>query len=264
MGLGAAAGVSGVGSIIGGLGSIFSANKQAEAENAALQTQKQIAGDQLNFEKQVYGDTKTQQQPFLAAGQSAIGELSRQFGTGGPTWNQTFQAPTNVTEQNDPGYQFRLQQGQQALERSAAARGNLLSGGTGKALERYGQDYASNEYGNVYNRALQTYGTNYNTFQQNQSNLYNRLAGIAGTGQTSAGQLSAAAQGVSSNTAGTSASLGSQIGQTYGALGGAQASGYAGATNAITGGLNNLSSLLYLQKILGNGGTPSYPATPEG
>ncbi len=54
----------------------------------------------------------------------------------------------------DPGYQFRLGQGLQGIERSAAAKGTLLTGGTGKALERYGQDYASGEFGNIFNRNL--------------------------------------------------------------------------------------------------------------
>jgi hypothetical protein len=53
----------------------------------------------------------------------------------------------------DPGFAFRLQEGLKAIQRSAAAKGTALSGGTMKALERYGQDYSSNEYGNAYNRA---------------------------------------------------------------------------------------------------------------
>ena len=66
----------------------------------------------------------------------------------------------------DPGYNFRFNEGARGLERSAAARGGLLSGGFGKAMTRYGQDYASNEYGNV----------------------YNRISNIAGLGQVAAGQ----------------------------------------------------------------------------
>lgn len=250
-----ALGLSGLGSVIGGIGSLFTANKQAEYERAALQTQKQIADDQLGFEKNIFNTEQQDQAPFLAAGTSAIGQLSKQFGTGGPQWTQQFSAPTAVTEQNDPGYQFRLQQGQQALERSAAAKGNLLSGGTLKAEQRYGQDYASNEYGNVYNRALNTYDTNFNTFQQNTANLYNRLAGIAGTGQTAAQQLTNAGSAAQNSTAGTSSSEGYQVGNTLGQLGAAQASGYAGLTNALSGGIGNIGSLIYLQNLLkGNSG----------
>lgn len=129
------------------------------------------------------------QQPYLNAGQGAIGQLSTLTGPGGALmqpYGQTFTAPTDVTEQNDPGFQFRLQQGQQALERSAAAKGGLLSGGTVKAEQRYAQDYASNEYQNVYNRALTEYQQAYNIFQNDQANQYARLLGVAGLGQSSA------------------------------------------------------------------------------
>jgi hypothetical protein len=74
-----------------------------------------------------------------------------------------FQAPSFEELQKEPGYQARYQMGLQGLERGAAAHGSLLSGGTQKALARYGQDYASNEYGNAYNRALSTYNTNWQT-----------------------------------------------------------------------------------------------------
>ena len=73
----------------------------------------------------------------------------------------------------DPGYEFRLSEGQKALERSQAAKGNLLSGAAVKAAARFGQDTASQEYNNAYNR-----------YNANQTNLYNKLAGISGAGQT--------------------------------------------------------------------------------
>jgi hypothetical protein len=78
---------------------------------------------------------------------------------------------------DDPGYQFRLDEGQKGIERTAAARGGVLSGAAVKAAERFGQDYASNEYGNSFNRyqttrgnKLQTYLTNQNTDQTNRAN----------------------------------------------------------------------------------------------
>ena len=72
-----------------------------------------------------------------------------------------FQAPTAQTMQVDPGYQFRLQQGQQALDASAAARGTLRGGAQMKALTDYGQQAGSQEYANAYNRARDVYGLNY-------------------------------------------------------------------------------------------------------
>ena len=92
---------------------------------------------------------------------------------------RAFEAPDALTLQNDPGYQARLGLGQQALERSAAARGTLLTGGTLKDLNQFAQDYGSNEFQNVYNRAQQTYGTqygqaaaDYNANYQNALNAY--------------------------------------------------------------------------------------------
>jgi hypothetical protein len=75
----------------------------------------------------------------------------------GPQW----QAPTGVDDSNDPGYTARLKEGERALQRSAAAKGTLLTGGTLADLAKFGQEYAANEYQNVYNRAYQNYDTNY-------------------------------------------------------------------------------------------------------
>jgi hypothetical protein len=86
-----------------------------------------------------------------------------------------FAAPSLEEFQKEPGLQARLAMGQQALERSAAAKGSLLSGGTQKALNRYSQDYASNEYANVYGRAADIYGTNFNVQSQTPWNRWNQL-----------------------------------------------------------------------------------------
>src|SRR5688572_20615428 len=86
------------------------------------------------------------------AGPSAPGRPSFNFG---PVPNFTppnFNAPTFADAQNEPGYQFRLKGGADAMERSAAARGSLRTGGTLKNLQEYGQSFAAQEYGNVFNR----------------------------------------------------------------------------------------------------------------
>jgi hypothetical protein len=74
-----------------------------------------------------------------------------------------FQAPTVEQALRDPGYQFAAQEGQAALERSAAARGVLGTGGTLKDILAWGGNYAQQRYNDVFNRALQSYGTNYQT-----------------------------------------------------------------------------------------------------
>jgi hypothetical protein len=177
------------------------------------------------------------------------------FGSLMQPYGQTFSAPTALTEQNDPGYQARLSLGTDALQRSAAARGGVLTGGTAKALDTYAQDYASNEYNNVYNRALNTFGTNYNQYNTDQANQYNRLAALAGVGQQTAGQLATlgnqASQNVSSNLLGTAQNMG----QDYQNAAAASASGYVGAGNAWNGALSgvgsNLSNLMLLKQLQG-------------
>lgn len=248
------------GGLIGAIGSSKAAGAQAGAAKDAAQLQFQSAEDALNFQKQMFGTEQQNIAPFLKAGQGAIGQLSQLAGNFQP-WTQQFQAPTNVTEQNDPGYQFRLQQGNQALQNSAAARGNLLTGGTAKAIQQYGQDYASNEYGNVYNRALGEYQQNYSIFQQNQANQFNRLAAVAGVGQTAAGQLGSLGQSAAGNVGNILLGSAGQIGNTLMNQGAATASGYAGVTNALGGTLSNLSQLYQLKNLLGGSGgsvSPSY------
>jgi hypothetical protein len=77
-----------------------------------------------------------------------------------------FVAPSAADALNDQGYQFRLQQGRDTLEHGAAQRGILNTGMTLKDILDYGQNAASQEYGNVYNRAANTYGLNFANAQQ--------------------------------------------------------------------------------------------------
>ena len=119
--------------------------------------------------------------------------------------------------QADPGYAFRLAEGQKALERSGSARGMTLSGAQQKALMGYGQGMASQEYGNAYNR-----------YTTDQTNLYNRLAGVAGTGQTAANQI---------GTFGVNAA--NQISSNQLGVGNANAAAWTAGTGALSNGLNS-------------------------
>lgn len=84
-----------------------------------------------------------------------------------------FTPPTGDDVLNDPGYQFRLREGSDAIERSAAAKGVLNTGGTLKDVLGYGQNLASTEYGNLFGRAAQTYGMNRGNAVQNYNTNYN-------------------------------------------------------------------------------------------
>lgn len=167
--------------------------------------------------------------------------------------------PQDVTM--DPGFDFRLKEGQKALERSAAARGGVLSGASAKALERYAQDYSSGEYGvaygrkygeaaDRYNQALERYRTNYSVDQANRSNLFGRLSTLAGFGGTSAGQTAAlggdfatsagrTGEAAAANAANI-ATAGSRAASDYAtSAAAARASGYVGGANAWQQGVSN-------------------------
>lgn len=128
----------------------------------------------------------------------------------------------------DPGYEFRRTEGMRGVENSAAARGGLLSGAALKAIQRYGQDVASQEYGNAFQR-----------FNANQTNRYNRLAGVVNTGQGATNQIQNAA---------------SQFGQQQGAniigAGNAQAAGTVGSANAINSAIGQGTNLYQQNQLM--------------
>ena len=171
----------------------------------------QQAGD---VQRQIFERQVELQEPWRQAGINALGKLGTGF-TG------------QVDLKQDPGYAFRLSEGMKALEHSAAARGNLLSGTGIKGALRFGQDYASQEYQNAYNRAL----TQYNT-----------TAALAGVGQTATNQLSGAAGQYGQNAA-----------EAIQNAAAARASGYVGGANALTSalgtGLNYLQGQNYLAAL---------------
>lgn len=171
----------------------------------------------------------------VGAGQQAGGQQAGGQGgstPGGSLWNN-FSANDFQT---DPGYDFRLQQGSQALDRSAAAKGGLFSGGTLKDLTDYNQNFASNEYQNAYNR-----------FQTNRNTQFNQLASVAGLGQTAAG-----------TTAQLGANTANQVGQnTISGLTGAaaaRASGYNAIGNGINSGIGGLQNWYLLSQLNRGGG----------
>jgi len=130
--------------------------------------------------------------------------------------------------EGDPGYGFRMSEGMKALERSAAARGGLLSGTTLKGVQRFGQDLASQEYQNAFNR-----------YQVNRANQLNPLQSLMGAGQTGANALTNAAGDVGRGLAGTYMGAGAAQAAGLAGAGQARASGYVGATNALTGALSS-------------------------
>jgi len=117
--------------IIPAAASLVGSNQQARAAENAANTANAASERAIALQQRMYDENVARQKPFYDVGVNALPELVNaskytNFGM------DQFTA--------DPGYAFRLSEGQKALERSAAARGGLLSGGTGKALQRFGQE----------------------------------------------------------------------------------------------------------------------------
>ena len=172
-------------------------------------------------------------------------------------YGQTFSAPTAQQAEQSPAEQAQLAIGNQQLQQSAAAQGNLLTGGTAEALQGYGENVAAQNYQNVFNNAYNTYAQNANQYYENQSNQFNRLASISGLGQTTAQQLGTLGQSASNNVTSNLLGTGAQIGQDYNNAGAANASGVVGSANAYSGALGNTSNYLqnlnYLQQLQSGG-----------
>ena len=221
-----------------------SAQKEAAAE--ASQTARDISAEEIDLYKKIYEEQKAQQAPYLQQGQSAIGRLGSLMGGNDPFKDYLAKAGLSGGQfnQNNPQYQFLLKQGQQALDRSAAARGMGYSGAQMKAAQQFGQSLASQQYDKEYDRASQEFG-----------NYYNRLAALAQGGQQTAQSLGGMGGQYGQNVGGSLGSLSEQLQNNIGQLGNARASGYIGQANAITGGLqgmtDNMFRFLSLPKIGG-------------
>ncbi len=216
------------------------ASTQAAATSEAADLQSQVAREQLALQQRIYEEGVARQQPWLKAGEQALNKLVpltdyQQFGM------KQFQA--------DPGYAFRLSEGQKALERSAAARGGLMGGATGKALLRYGQEMGSQEFANAFNR-----------FQTERAARLQPLQSLAGVGQTTAQQIGAAGQQFAGQSAQTAGQMAANVGDLMTSGAAARASGYVGGANAVTGALGTYLNYSQGQNLLNALRTPSAPA----
>lgn len=210
--MGIAEGVMAGGSI---LGSVLGSRGSSKAAKA----QTNIAAAQQRLEDAQYQQSRADNMPWLTTGRQALNQLSAMTQPG---------FDYRQLEQ-DPGYQFRQQQGENALSRAMAARGMLNSGAALKEAARFNQGLASDEF----------------------TNAYNRLSGLAGTGKTAAGNL---------------ASLGSQYmqsaGNNAGQMANARASAYAGRAQAQQNALADIMGMvgsgafggLFGGKSIGNSG----------
>ena len=220
--LGGPAGAA-IGMGLGGAAEEATGGGASGAARDAAQTANAAAERDLALRTRMYEEDVARQEPWRKAGVTALNKLTPLATEYTPFGMQQFQ--------QDPGYAFRMSEGMKGLERSAAARGGLLSGGTLKGIQRYGQDMASQEYQNAFNR-----------YQTERSARLNPLQSLAGVGQTATNQLGAA-------------------GREYGSSAGSIMSGQGiNSANALLAGQQARSSSYgqlgsALGKYLGGGGT---------
>lgn len=181
--------------VIGGLASSSAAREQAKASDRATAAQERMFNKQVEL-----------QEPFRQAGVNALPELVA----------ASRYTPFSMEQfQQDPGYAFRMREGLKALDRSAAARGGMLSGNQLRGVTQFGQDLASQEYTNAFNR-----------YQAERAARLNPLQSLAGMGQTNAATMA--------NQAGQ---YGQALAQNAINQGNIRASSYMGGANALTGGI---------------------------
>jgi hypothetical protein len=181
--------------VIGGIASGQAAREQSKASDRATAAQERMFNKQVEL-----------QEPFRQAGVNALPELVA----------ASRYTPFSMEQfQQDPGYAFRMREGLKALDRSAAARGGLLSGNQLRGVTQFGQDLASQEYTNAFNR-----------YQAERAARLNPLQSLAGMGQTNAATMA--------NQAGQ---YGQALAQNAINQGNIRASSYMGGANALTGGI---------------------------
>jgi hypothetical protein len=209
----------------------------ANASSQAASTQADAANRAADLQYKQYQEDVARQKPFYDVGVNALPELVA----------ASKYTPFSMKNfQQDPGYAFRLKEGQKQLERSAAARGGLISGGALKAATRYGQDMGSQEYMNAFNR-----------YQTERAARLNPLQSLTGMGQTTANTLGTVGSNMASN-----------VGNAMGSAAAARASGYVGGANALTSGLGTYLNYSQGQNMLGalrgggGYGTPAGYGTP--
>lgn len=137
------------------------------------------------------------------------------------------------------GFQYALDQGQLGVNRLAAASGSLNSGATLKAL----QDRAANV-------ANQYAGDAEARFTNNQTNQYNRLAGISGAGQQAANSLASSGANYANAGTNTALSTGNALSNIYTGAGNSRAASSIAGGNSLSGGLNSISNYYQTQNLL--------------
>lgn len=249
--------------LISGVGSLVNGFMGSSASSRAAGEQVQAEQNAIDFQNKIWSQQQRNQQPFLNAGSTSLGQLmaglsSGSFGPGSLPGAPAFTAPTLAGAQSSPGYQFTAQQGSKGILEGAAAAGGAISGGALKSLDAFNSNLANSTYNDVYNRALSTYqaglqGYGLNLTRQQQE--YNQLFEPAALGE-----------GATSNLNATGSQVAQSVGQLMGNIGNAQAAGTVGSADAWAGAIgglgNTATSSVLLNGILNKPAAPGF--VPQG
>ena len=206
-----------------------------QTRDAQLAVAAQTRDAQLGVSQDVLGQQQAAYNPYQQAGLAGQNQLLNYLGIGADTGSQGYGqyanaqfTPQAFAANQDPGYAFRMKEGLKAVDAQAAARGGLISGAALKASQRFGQDMASQEYQNAFNR--------YQTSRQNTLAPYQSLQG---TGMQAAGGLSNAAGNYGTNAMGAYGGYGTAAGNAYGNYGNAAGSAYGAAGTGLYNATGN-------------------------
>jgi hypothetical protein len=223
-----------IGGALSAGGALLGAGQISSATRDAADLSSGAAARSTALQERMFEQNQANQAPYLAAGRNALGRITTGIAPGGE-FSKSFSMDDFTA---DPGYGFRMSEGLKAMERNAAARGGLISGAALKAGTRYGQDMASQEYTNAFNR-----------YQTNRNNQLQPLQSLAGLGPTTANNLANVGSNYASNVgnigtnaANTQANAGLTANQAY-------ASAYGAAGNALNNALNPNPVMAYLQSL---------------
>ena len=211
----------------------------------AGQEQANAAREGQAIQERMFNRQNELQEPFRQAGITGQNRYMELMGLGGNTGAEgygRYARDFSMSDfQKDPGYDFRLTEGLKALDRQAAARGGLISGGALKAAGRYGQDYASGEFQNAYGR-----------FRQNRLDQLNALGALSGMGQNATNAMTNAAGQYGREAYGAATDIGS-------AQGAARMNSANALASGIGQGMNFYQNRRLMDMYANRGGTTNYP-----
>lgn len=262
------------------------ADKQLLVQRETLTQQLAQNESALAFQTKMYDQTRADFAPYRESGTANLNQLNTLLGIGGNTGAADYGrfktadfTPTDFAAGIDPGYGFRVREGLKAVDRQAAARGGLISGNALKATQAFGQEAASQEYTNAFNRFQTIRGNTLQPFQvgaaagqsaaamQGQANLNFGSAGAntASANNAAYGQFGQGATGAygtlgtgtynaignyGQGTTGILGAYGTNVSNNLTGAGNAQASGIVGSANAFNQGVSGLTNAYYQNKLL--------------